>query len=157
MGLVNERERQLAVYNAEDQLDFFIEHGGLVEVYGSTIYVEPCERKFAREEDAQAYVNLVFDWLEMGDPPRVKVDRRMTKSARYIRSNNTIRVGDHVPGGFSWGLREVVLLHEMAHAITPGGHDTTFCNALVHLVSRCMSPEIGLLLTKLYRENGVQI
>jgi putative metallohydrolase (TIGR04338 family) len=52
----------------------------------------------------------------------------------------------------------MVVLHELAHAMTPGhGHDTVFCSKLVELVERCIAPEAGLLLAAAFGERGVHV
>jgi putative metallohydrolase (TIGR04338 family) len=68
----------------------------------------------------------------------------------------------HEPAtGQAWALRELVVLHEIAHHGVhhdhPGGppHGPAFAAALVHLVAAIMAPEVGLALTAAYAEHGV--
>lgn len=146
------------VYSAQHELDFFIKHGGLIDFYGSKLYIEPCERKFARPEDAQRFLEQVREHVGVTQRvPTIRTNGNRKSWAHYFPLQHEIRVPPHRPGDPSWALRERVILHEYAHSLTRGhGHDATFCAALAMLLRQCMTPEIGAVFEKLMAERGVQ-
>lgn len=112
------RERQLAVYAAEDAA------------------LDGCGRVFSGLAEAQRYVDVLVasDWW--GDRwPRV--DRVVVGRSRSRRWDGYAVAGANEVRLASW--RESVLLHELAHVVTPGdGHGPAFLTALVDLVRRQM-------------------
>ena len=141
------------VYDAEFELRFMLENGGAVEAYGSTLTL-PIERKFGDIDGVQRYVDLVWE----GDNPPAVRPRRGNTAAHYSRSKHEIAVPDHVGSQHSWAMRELVILHEIAHAMTRGdSHGARFCGVFVDLVSRFIGPEAGFILMAGLSERGVQI
>lgn len=152
--MVKTSEAQI-VYDAEHEVEFILENdGSTYDFYGSTIIV-PVERRFARIQDVQTYVNKVCEWLDLGTPPKVR-PRRGNRKATY--KLGVIAVPPHEPGDFSWAMREIVVLHELAHHLTNGhGHDEVFCGKMVWLLNKCIAPEAGLLFTAALDERGVKV
>lgn len=136
-----------------------LDKGGVVEAFGSQLTLPP-EMKFGDIAAAQKYVDLV--WAAVGsdrDPPLVRRRRGHTK-AHYERVNHVIALPDHDGIIHSWAMRELVLLHEVAHALndtSSESHGPKFCAILVALVSEFIGPEVGFLLAAEYSERGVQI
>jgi putative metallohydrolase (TIGR04338 family) len=54
-------------------------------------------------------------------------------------------------------MRELVVLHELAHARTPGNHDWRFCQEELSLVEKMMGIEASFILKIIMMENGVDI
>lgn len=94
-------------------------------------------------------------WPNAARPVRVR-DRAGDTQAHYSRG--VIAVPTHTIGS-SWALRELVVLHELAHhlASTGGSHGPAFVGEFVELVSEIISPEAGLLLRVTMYDEGVQI
>jgi putative metallohydrolase (TIGR04338 family) len=123
-------------------------------IYGSTITV-PLERRWADLQSLQAYVS------RLSPTTRVRT-RQGADQAHYDPTNDTIAVctrrteADRTP----WSLRQLVVLHEVAHALTrydPDAHGPAFVSAFLSLVLQEMGPEAHFLLAAMFYENGVDI
>ena len=122
----------------------------------------PPEGKFGSLESVQGYVDRVlahpavierFPWTENAT---ITVRRRKgATKAHYERLTQTIAVPDQIAGG-SWAMREMVILHEVAHAVSWDAHGPQFVSAFVSLLEATMGPEIGLVMRILFRHNGVR-
>lgn len=170
---MSKRDVQKAkVYAAEQilrgQLDFAAQGANLVQVFDSTIVV-PLEVKFGSLEGAQRYLDQVTatDWYRAAFPKAAKTpvrlrQRRGDKWATY-HWPDTIAINEQVIGQ-SWAMREVVVLHELAHHAhrhSPGGehhasHSPEYAGVFLHLVAQAMGPEAGLLLQADYLDSGVK-
>lgn len=148
-----------AVYDAEFEVRFILkqEPGSKIDFYGSTLCV-PVERKFASIESVETYVRAVcsLGWVQerfgsfAKTPPRVR-PRRGQKFAHYERFNNMIAMPPHLEAGsHSWAMRELVVLHELAHHFTPSGehHGTRFCLNLMDLWGGVIDPTVKLLMMR---------
>ena len=163
------RDAQRArVYRAEDawsgRLDAARQGAPLATVGGSRVLL-PAERRFGTLETAASYaagvvalpaVTAVFGPVE---PPRVRL-RRGTRQAHW-ESPGVIALP--VPRhGEPWGLRESVLLHELAHHVgeTTGrtaAHAAPYPAALLLLVGATLGPEAELALRVAYGEEHVEV
>jgi putative metallohydrolase (TIGR04338 family) len=77
--------------------------------------------------------------------------------AEYEFATHTIAVPPHRVGG-RWAMRELVVLHELAHHLAgEAGHGPVFVARLVHLVEELIGPEAGFLLRSALLEAGVQV
>ena len=129
------------VYSAELQFRRILKTpGALIEIVGTTI-VTPDERKFGRVEDIQSYVDKVLDYV--GHPVPVTIrERKGHTYAHYDHGSLTIAVPDNL-----WALRESVVLHELAHHMSPEtGHGPAFRSTFTDLVEQVMGPEARFLL-----------
>lgn len=142
-------------YEAEQELEFILDNGGTVDFYGSMLTV-PQEAKFGDIDSVQRYVNTVCEYLGIKDPPAVR-RRRGDAKAHYEYDTRTIAVPEHMGSRNSWAMRESLVLHELAHHLTHGGHGSDFCSAMVWLVRRCIGPEAGTILAAAYGERGINI
>jgi putative metallohydrolase (TIGR04338 family) len=152
------------VYSAEQQVrdvfDTADEHGvRTVVTLGSTITL-PVERRFASVESMQGYVDqvLALNWIRAryptdSPPPRV-IERRGQRAAHYLRVPPTIAIPPYA-GNHAWAAREFVLLHEIAHHLTPSdaGHGGGFLACYLDLVGEIVGAEAALLLDVALREN----
>lgn len=127
----SDRQRS-AVYAAEEQVAHLLERADrfpIVEVAGSHITL-PIERRFADIASAQRYVAAVLDlravradWPAAARPVTVRA-RRGAARAHYEFATATIAL----PLGDTrdrWALRELVLLHEIAHHLGNTGPGNT--------------------------------
>ena len=127
-----------------------------VTVAGSSLVI-PLERKFGRIEDIQCYVDRVCDKVGC-TPPRVR-PRKSIKSAHYQGGEIAIPTNENQAAGKSgWAMREIVVLHELAHHLTRGdSHGGQFVGAFLKLIREFMGQETWLLALMSFDEAGVDI
>ncbi|MEU8895371.1 TIGR04338 family metallohydrolase [Nocardia sp. NPDC048505] len=163
------RDSQRArVYDAEqlvrgvfDRADRF--GGRTVDLYGSQITL-PIERRFASVASVQAYADKVLalnwvraQWDRASVPVRVR-SRAGATAAHYEAAGAVLAVPLHT-GGTAWALRELVVLHELAHHLgTPGeaAHGPEFCSRYLELVDGVIGPEAALILRATLLDCGVR-
>ena len=139
MGEVNARERQAAVYASEDAA------------------LAGAGRRFADLGQVRAYVAEMVDSDWWGDrwPEVEAIPVAETRSGRFggyaVEGTGEVRLA-------RGSLREPVLLHEIAHVVTPGaGHGPAFVGALVALVrERLGFHAYGAFLAELRRRDLVE-
>ncbi|MGF6882051.1 putative metallohydrolase (TIGR04338 family) [Nocardia sp. GAS34] len=166
------RDAQRAkVYDAEGlvrrMFDRADEHGmRTVELYGSQITL-PIERRFGSVESVQGYVDRVLAlnwvrarWERSGTPVAVRA-RAGTAAAHYEPERAVLAVPLH-SGGTAWALRELVILHELAHHLAPAepqlsAHGPEFCSRYLDLVEEIIGPEAALLLRTSLLSCGVAV
>lgn len=117
-----------------------------VELDGIRLVLPP-EARFASVDSVQHYVDRVI-----GTPGKVRVrERRGQAKAHYQYGEIAIPVLDR------WALREVVVLHEVAHHLSLGhGHDGVFVATLTDLLGRVMGPEVALAYRILCAHEGAE-
>ncbi len=134
------------------------EHAGAgrtVDVLGVPLTLPP-EARFACIDSVQAYADRVLG------PGAVRVRARRGESGAHYESGPAGPV-IAVPAGHdgAWALRELVVLHELAHHLAPddagGAHGPSFTATLIDLAARVMGPEAGLALRIVYTESGVVV
>ncbi|GAB2684389.1 TIGR04338 family metallohydrolase [Nocardia thraciensis] len=142
------------------------EHGvRTVELHGSQITL-PIERRFASVDSVQAYADrvLALNWVrarwDRALTPLVVRARTGTTAAHYESEGAVLAVPLH-RGGTAWALRELVILHEIAHHLEPVGaelapHGPEFCTRYVELVDGVIGPEAALLLRSTMSGCGVR-
>ncbi|MFE2101597.1 TIGR04338 family metallohydrolase [Streptomyces sp. NPDC059468] len=132
------------------------------DFYGSSLLV-PLERKFGDLESIQRYIDavLALNWVRDTWPERtvlpVRVRKRKGKeNAHYEPLTRTLAVPDHT-NSRGWAMREIVILHELAHHLDMSAehHGPVFASTFLHLVREVMGPEVGLLLTDSFTRHGV--
>jgi putative metallohydrolase (TIGR04338 family) len=123
----------------------------VIEAYG-TSFRTPDERKFARVEDIQRYVDAVLAHVGHDRPVKVRVRKGITK-AHYEHYNETIAIPEN-----PWAMREIVVLHEIAHHLTKysePAHGPEFRSAFCDLLERVLCPEARFLLQVAFFERGL--
>lgn len=137
-----------------------------VEVLGSQVTL-PVERKFASVESVQNYVDrvLALNWVaaqwKRADVPVTVRSRSGARAAHYEADDAVLAVPLHVHGK-AWALRELVILHELAHhldadhALT-APHGPEFCGRYIELVDGVVGPEAALLLRTTMYSCGVRV
>ncbi len=137
------------VYEAEQALAAMIDRRldfPVVSAFGSRV-VLPDDRKFGDLDSVQRYVDavLALDWVNGASPVRVRARAGATK-AEYEFATATIAVPPHRVGG-RWAMRELVIVHELAHHLTQAAdHGPAFVAQLLELVGELVGPEAGFLL-----------
>lgn len=133
---MNPRERQLSVYAGEDAA------------------LAATGKEFRDLREVRAYLDELIgsDWWVDRWPHVEAIPVARTRSGRFsgyaVDGTGEIRVGS---------LREPVVLHEVAHVVTPGsGHGPAFVDALLALVrERLGFHAYGALLAELRRRHVV--
>ncbi len=156
------------VYAAEQFVRSLFDHAAqhssrIIDFFGESITLPP-EARFASVESVQRYVDEVLDLPAVADVRRIPGPltvraRRTAAAAHYENSGGTgvIAVPDRTGGG--WALRELVVLHEIAHHlcadVTPA-HGSEFVATLCALTAAVMGPEAGHVLRVVYAKEGVR-
>ncbi|WP_330233633.1 TIGR04338 family metallohydrolase [Nocardia sp. NBC_00508] len=166
------RDNQRAkVYDAEQLVrgafDRADEYGvRTVELYGSHLTL-PIERRFASVESVQRYADKVLAlnwvrarWERAAVVVRVRARAGVT-AAHYEAVEAVLAVPLHA-GGSAWALRELVILHELAHHLdaapaSVAAHGPEFCDRYVELVDGVVGPEAALLLRTTMLGCGVRL
>ena len=139
------------------------EHGNrVVEFFGAQLTLPP-EARFASTETVQRYVDDVLDMAAVyerwpGRGPLAVRARRGVTAAHYERTDDVAGVA--VPDGRTrWALRELVVLHEIAHHLCPvePAHGGEFVSAFCELAETVMGPEVGHVLRVVYAKEGVRL
>ena len=114
----------------------------------------PVERKFGSIDAVQRYVDRcslwtgwVATWERAAAPVHVR-ERSGAGQAHYQRVGSIMAVPGHRAGS-AWALRELVILHELAHHLAPDieiAHGGAFVDRLLTLVDGIIGPEAALLL-----------
>lgn len=153
------------VYAAEEFVRNLFDHAArsssrCVEFFGESITLPP-EARFGSTSSVQRYVDdvLALPIVTERWPGRGSVtvrDRRGVRAAHY-ESGGVIAVPQRT--GVDWAMRELVILHELAHhlcgADTPA-HGSEFTETLCQLTAAVMGPEVGHVLRMVYVRGGVR-
>ncbi|HTI76469.1 MAG TPA: TIGR04338 family metallohydrolase [Mycobacterium sp.] len=155
------RDAQRAkVYAAEEFVrtlfDRAAEHGNrVVEFFGAQLTLPP-EGRFATVAAVQRYVDEVLTHVGDDRPLTVRA-RRGATAAHYERSEEgaTIAVPER---GATWALRELVVLHEIAHHLcdVEPPHGPEFVATFCELAEAVMGPEVAHVLRVVYAKEGVR-
>ena len=141
-------------YDAENEVLAILLGQGTVEMFGSRFAI-PDERKFSDIAGVQRYVDAVMD--HVGQPKSITVrERKGQTKAHYEPLNQVIAV----PVGTRWALREMVILHEIAHHLTPNdlpSHGREFRRNLSELAGKVLAPEAEFFLRVAFGERGLTI
>ncbi|MGW5453594.1 TIGR04338 family metallohydrolase [Nocardia sp. NPDC003979] len=135
-----------------------------VDIYGSQVTL-PVERRFASVESVQSYVDkvLALNWVRARwDRAVISVRVRAragTAAAHYERAAAVLAVPLHT-GATAWALRELVVLHELAHHLAPTpdevSHGPEFCTRYAELADGVIGPEAALLIRATFAGCGVR-
>ncbi len=161
------RDRQRsAFYQAEHLVHRLFDRAAdhpSVEVAGSHLTL-PVERRFADQQSIQSYVDAVLllgwvrhRWAQARQPVTIR-ERAGSSSAHYERDAAVIAVPG-VRHGDRWALRELVVLHELAHHLAPEQphHGPLFVGTYFELVDGVLGAEAAFVLRVLLLETGVAI
>lgn len=151
------RDRQRArIYQAEDLVARMLDRSvdfPMVQVAGSGITL-PIERKFGDIASAQRYVDavLALQWVRQEWPaaavPALVRERQGPARAHYERAGRVIALPLH-RSPTAWALRELVVLHEIAHHLGDPAeepHGPAFAARLLELVDGVIGPEVAFVL-----------
>jgi putative metallohydrolase (TIGR04338 family) len=131
--------------------------GRTVTVVGSHL-VLPKEETFDSLKQIQSYVDRVQVHpgvvAKYGPPRRVQVVERRGQTKAEAMYGKIF-----VPLIRQWAMREVVILHELAHLLSPSGagHGPSFVTAHLHLMGQVMAPEVEFIHRIHLMDSGVKI
>jgi putative metallohydrolase (TIGR04338 family) len=114
----------------------------------------PVELRWSKVEQVQGYVDIVLSWpwdhWRTGPAWPVKVEWDDWPNPHY--ESGII----HLPKAAPWTLRELIVLHELAHHFTQGQlHELAWVRAFLDLTSTCMDPIVGQLLRTHFNQQGI--
>lgn len=148
------------VYCAEQRLRWLYDHpASSNEIGGVVVQLEP-EARFAGLDGVAAYLDRVVSHpaviAEFGHKGRIAIrERKGQRMAHYETDTATIAINT---SGSRWGLRELVVLHEVAHHYSPGDggdHGPRFAEVMARLVELIMGPQAALALRLLFVDQAV--
>ncbi|MFV8299803.1 hypothetical protein A5668_05350 [Mycolicibacterium fortuitum] len=123
-----------------------------IDFFGTSLTLPP-EAKFGSVDAVQRYVDDVV--ARVGGPPVAVRPRRGATAAHYELTDGRAVIA--VPERDTWALRELVVLHELAHHVSQADppHGPAFVAAYCELCTTIMGPEVGLVLRMVYGKEGV--
>jgi putative metallohydrolase (TIGR04338 family) len=162
------RDQQRAkVYAAEHLVHRMFDRSATspaVEIAGSRLTLPP-ERRFGDLDGVRTYTDRVLalnwvrrSWPRAAIPVRVR-ERSGARQAHYEREGACMAVPTRRTGS-DWALRELVILHELAHHLADDGevpHGGRFVDRLLALVDGVVGPEAALVLRITMLDLGVRV
>lgn len=135
-------------------------HSRAIDFFGTQLTLPP-EARFGSVADVQRYVDDVLRLRPVTErwpvgPLAVRTRRGVT-AAHYETVDGAATIA--VPERSSqWALRELVVLHEIAHHLSPvePAHGPEFTATFVELAGLVMGPEVGHVLRVVYAKEGVR-
>lgn len=131
-----------------------------IDFFGTAITLPP-EARFASVASVQCYVDEVLElpavtrcWSRPG-PVRVRARRAAT--AAHYENTGVIAVPQRLTE--DWAMRELVVLHELAHHLCGAegpAHGPAFTATFCDLTAAVMGPETGHVLRVVYAKEGVR-
>lgn len=158
-------EQRARVYAAEQFVrtlfDRVHEHGnGTVEFFGANITLPP-EARFASVDSVRRYVDDVLALPSVrerwaAEPLAVRARRGVT--AAHYEFDGTVATIAVPERQTTWALRELVVLHEIAHHLCrcEPAHGPEFAATFCELTDAVMGPEVGHVLRVTYAKEGVR-
>ena len=155
------RDTQRAkVYAAEEFVrtlfDRAAEHGNrVVEFFGTQLTLPP-EGRFSSAASVQRYVDDVL--AHVGRDRRLTVRARRGATAAHYERHDDVAVIAVPDRRTSWALRELVVLHEIAHHLNDAepAHGPEFVATFCELADVVMGPEVGHVLRVVYAKEGAR-
>ncbi len=174
----NARDAQRSrVYAAEQFVRTLFDRAGQhssrsIDFFGEPITLPP-EARFGSVESVQRYVDQVLVMpavaaIAPGPGPLSVRARRGVTAAHYERQGEQRGAAGSagviaVPAGADWAMRELVVLHEIAHHLDGAGcgpdtpaHGPEFVATFCGLAGAVMGPEAGHVLRVVYAKEGVR-
>jgi putative metallohydrolase (TIGR04338 family) len=157
------------VYEAENLVRRLVDRSSefpTIEVAGSRITL-PVERRFGSIDSVQSYLDSVLRmpavrsrWPERSALPCTVRRRQGSGEAHYQFADAIIAVPTSMSSrhGTAWAMRELVVLHELAHHLAGDAeafHGQAFRSTLLELVDLVIGPELRLLLMVTYADCGL--
>lgn len=159
--MTRDSQRQ-RLYDAENTLRRFYDtalaiDNPVITVGGITLTLPP-EARFASIESIQSYVDRVRALPSLAHHPRAAIPvfvraRQGDSKAHYENSRAVIAIPDNLG---SWAMRELIVLHELAHHFAWGDqHGSRFAAAFLDILGAVLGPEVELALRVLFDQHEV--
>lgn len=134
-----------------------------IDFFGAQLTLPP-EARFGSIQSVQRYVDDVLALPAVADrwtPTGVLQvrPRRAAAAAHYEKRSGTGVIAVPDRNTADWAMRELVLLHEIAHHLDDTGgaaHGSGFVATLCELAALVMGPEVGHVLRVVYTKEGVR-
>ncbi len=133
-----------------------------IDFFGAQLTLPP-EGRFASMTSVQRYVDEVLALPAVADrwpasAPLSVRPRRAGGAAHYENRDGTGVIAVPDRNAADWAMRELVVLHEIAHHLAPEGpaHGPGFTATFCELASVVMGPEVGHVLRVVYAKEGVR-
>jgi putative metallohydrolase (TIGR04338 family) len=155
------------VYAAEEfartLFDRAAQHGSrAVDFFGMSLTLPP-EARFGSVDAVQRYVDQVLAMpavvARWSKQPALTVRPRRGATAAHYEVHDGAGVIAVPETSTQWALRELVVLHEIAHhlcSVEPA-HGPEFASTFCELTATVMGPEAGQVLRVLYDKQGVRL
>ncbi|MCZ4551723.1 TIGR04338 family metallohydrolase [Gordonia rubripertincta] len=169
---MTERDSQRsALYAAERLVHNVFERAaagsGALTIAGTSMTLPP-EARFGSVESVRSYVGRVLALPTVAAQfPRAQVPvsvrtRRGQRQAHYEHNPGTGTGVIAVPvADDRWAMRELVVLHELAHHLSPGSamdkHGPLFAGTLIDLVGLVLGPEAALVYRVTFGDSGIKV
>jgi len=134
-----------------------------VDFFGESMTLPP-EARFASVESVQRYVDDVLalpavSQIRSAPGPVAVRARRAATAAHYENTAGTAVIAVPDKLGAGWAMRELVVLHEVAHHLcgpAAPAHGPEFVATFCALAAAVMGPEAGHVLRVVYAKEGVR-
>ncbi|HMZ12652.1 MAG TPA: TIGR04338 family metallohydrolase [Mycobacterium sp.] len=134
-----------------------------IDFFGAQLTLPP-EARFGSIQSVQRYVDDVLALPAVADrwTPTGALQvrpRRAAAAAHYEKRSGTGVIAVPDRNTADWAMRELVLLHEIAHHLDDTGgaaHGSGFVATLCELAALVMGPEVGHVLRVVYTKEGVR-
>ena len=156
------------VYAAEQFVRTLFDHAAgrgsrAIDFFGDSITLPP-EARFGSVASVQLYVDAVLALPVVADrwpgSERIAVrPSRASTAAHYEIRDGTAVIAVPETGAADWAMRELVVLHEVAHHLNTGGggaHGPNFVATFCELAALVMGSECGHVLRVVYSKEGVR-
>lgn len=162
--MVTDRGRE-TLYAAERMAHLVFEAPGTSAQIGGVTVTVPPEARFASVDSVADHVERVLarptirEQFPRAAEPVVVRARRGPTSAHYEAGPPAVIAVPQDADG-RWALRELVVLHELAHHLDDSGgaaHGPGFAATLIDLVADVIGPEAGLIYRVLFTESDVPV
>ena len=134
-----------------------------IDFFGAQLTLPP-EARFGSIQSVQRYVDDVLALPAVADrwAPTGALQvrpRRAAAAAHYEKRSGTGVIAVPDRNTADWAMRELVLLHEIAHHLDDTGgaaHGSGFVATFCELTALVMGPEVGHVLRVVYTKEGVR-
>lgn len=159
-------DQRARVYAAERFVRTLFDRAGehasrAIDFFGTQLTLPP-EARFGSVEAVAAYIDKVLAMpavQERWQPAALAVRPRRGQSAAHYENHTGTAVVAVPDGTGRWALRELVVLHEVAHHLCRAqpAHGGAFVSAFCELAEIVMGPEAGHVLRVVYAKEGVRL